>query len=482
MNDDGKRLPAHSPEAEIGLLGAVLFHESCMAECLGRFRICAEMFFEPARAMVWTALEEMHAAGKGIDLTTVAQWLRDRHQLDAAGGDTALESYLTAAPTAAVMPHYAEIVRQKYRSRRVSAVLRSALQTLEFSPDVAPDDVIGATSNDLHEIAADVIDMERSNADVGHALLKRWEAAHERRMSGDDIPLPGLETPFGHLNNLLCGYQAGLHFIAAPPSAGKTSIEGQIAEYVAAGGNPVLRIYLDDTHEDAIARSLSRIAGVSLPKLQHGFANKRDLSKIREDIDVVAGLPLFVKEDVETVEQICTLARLYRAKHGIKMLTVDYAQIVGMEGDQRFMQERDKLAHVCTKLKYLWKELRIPILLLSQVQRENYKQDSDPRKASMADLFGGAVLEHTASSVMILKRLNEDDIAPQDIDGDGYSKKFAVAAHLVKNKHGPQGMVPLWFFPKYFKFEQTPMTGTGSNARHMDWQEQIDSERGRTGP
>lgn len=251
-----------------------------------------------------------------------------------------------------------------------------------------------------------------------------------------------------------------------------------MCEYVAFGEGPVLRVYLDDTHEDAIGRSCSRIGGVALGKLQHGFANNQDLQKLVDDVRPMLGkMAMYLHEDVETVEQICTLARLYKAKFGIRLLAVDYAQIVDTEADDRYMQERDRLAHVCAKLKRLWKELRLPILLLSQVQRENYKGDANPRKATMADLFGGAVLEHTASSVLILKTLSADDIAPQPIDADGYSFKFPVAAHLVKNKHGPTGMVPLWFYKKYFRFENTPTFMKGNVREYMTWEQQLEQER-----
>jgi len=296
------------------------------------------------------------------------------------------------------------------------------------------------------------------------------------------VPLLGLATPFGRLNELLCGIQPGLHFIAAPPNAGKTCVEGQLSEFVASTSGPVLRIYLDDTHDDAMARSASRIGGVSLNKLQHGHIQPNDMKKIKDEVrPIIEAMPMYIREDVESVEQIAVMARLYKAKYGIVMLTVDYVQIVDVESEERLMLERDRLAFVCKKLKKLWKELRIPILVLSQVQRENYKGDSNPRMASMSELFGGAVLEHTASTVSILKMLKDTDVAPQPLDSTGYSMKYPVAWHLVKSKHGPKGMIPLWFYPKYFKFMETPSyvksSGKVPQIYWKLWEEQLADER-----
>lgn len=476
MSDQAEKIPPYSEEAERGVLGSILVDEKVLHLLRGRYQIDSEMLWTPAHRIILETMYEMADAAQAIDLLTLPARLKDSGMLDLAGGDEYLEKLVDQTPTSAHVEHYAEIVRRKFKARRFIDACRAGLDSAYHAEDI--DAALSKTANKLHDLSQDQLVQARSNVQVFDELIARWEEAMRRRRSGDEVKLPGLETPFGRYNELLGGLQPGLHFVAAPPSAGKTSIEGQIAEHVAMHEGPVLRIYLDDTQDDAIARSASRIGGVSLPKLQHGFADRGDIEKIKSDVrPLMETLPIYIVEDVETVEQVCTLARLYKAKHGIKLLTVDYAQIVGTEVDDWGMQERDRLAHVCAKLKRLWKELRIPILLLSQVQRENYKQDSEPRKAAMADLFGGAVLEHTASSVLILKSLKDDDIAPQPIDQDKYSFKFAVAGHVVKNKHGPQGLVPLWFYRKYFRFENTRTKMVGNVREYMTWEEQLEIEK-----
>jgi replicative DNA helicase len=478
------RLPAHSPEAEMSLIGSILVDSNCLYELRGKYRVVPELFYDPRHSLVLAACYALVDSGRPVDMLTVQQWLSDTGKLDQVGGASALVQYVDAVPTAAHVRHYAEIVRQKARLRRFVNVCREALEGAYYDQDI--DKVMSKTANNLHDLAADDIIQERSNLDVLDEQIVQWEEAHARRVAGDLVTLRGLSTPYGRLNELLCGLQPGLHFIAAPPNAGKTCVEGQLSEHVASAHGPVLRIYLDDTHDDAMGRSASRIGGVSLAKLQHGYATGNDLKKIRDEVrPVIEAMPMYIREDVESVEQIAVLARLYKAKYGIVMLTVDYVQIVETEDEVRMMMERERLAKVCKSLKRLWKELRIPILVLSQVQREGYKGESNPRQASMGDLFGGAVLEQTASSVSILKMLKEDDIAPQPLDQTNYSFKYAVAWHLVKSKHGPKGMIPLWFYPKYFQFRTThkfvKSDGKMKNVYWETWEKDMERDRNAGG-
>lgn len=472
-----ERVPPYSEEAERGVLGSIMVDQDCLHDVRGRIKLTPEMFYVPSHRAVLDTMYAMADESDVVDMITLGQRLKDANVLEKMGGVVALERIVDSTPTSAHVEYYAQIVKQKYTTRAFIQLLRAGLEDAYSYPEI--DKTMSKTANALNDLTHGRIEIERSNVEVFDELMKRWEHAHERRVNGEEAPLLGLKTPFGRLDDLLCGLQPGLHFIAAPPNAGKTCVEGQLSEYVASTEGAVLRFYLDDTHEDAIARSASRIGGVALAKLQHGFATNRDLDKIREDVrPMIEAMQVYIREDVETVEQIQVLSRLYKAKHDIKLITVDYVQILDSEAAQRAQQERDRLAAVCTGLKRLWKELRLPIVVLSQVGRENYKADANPRKASMSELFGAAVLEHTASSVTILKTLKEDDVPPQPLDDTGHSHKHPVAMHLVKNKHGPKGMACLWFYPKYFKFENTPRIMKGNVPFYMTWEEHIEQEGG----
>lgn len=476
MSDAPVQVPPHSEESEAGIIGSILAEPDCMHEVRAALKISPAMMYNPKHELVLEAMYELADSGSVVDTITLQTWLQKKNRLDDVGGLTGLLNFIELTPTSTHVRHYAAIVREKYRLRRFIGLMRHGLQRAYHEEDTQK--IVSQTANELHDITADQLEAPRSNLEVFDHLMAQWELAHQRRMSKESVPLPGLATPFGRLNELLGGWQPGLHFVAAPPSAGKTSGEGQITEFTAMTAGPVLKFYLDDTQDDAIGRLASRHGGVSLPKLQHGHATKDDLDKLREDVrPIVENIPIFIREDVETVQQIQHISRLYKAKYGIVLITIDYVQIVDTDSETRWMQERDRLAQVCSGLKRLWKELRLPIVVLSQVQRENYKEDANPRQASMAELFGAAVLEHTASSVHILKKLKADDVAPQPIDRDGYSFKDPVAWHVVKNKHGPLGMVPLWFYKKYFRFEQTPTKPKGNVVYYMDWKEHIEHDR-----
>ena len=482
MSDAPARQPPYSEEAEAAILGSMMLDADFTTSVCVKADITAESFYFHQHRFLFEQIQALRGNGKPVDLVSVGQWLRDTGALESIGGDAFVEGLIDKTPTTQNAPYYADIVKAMERRRLFIDACRKGLEDAYGLEDF--DQLVSKHTNRVHDLSAHLFRQERSNREMIDALLERWKLAQQMRRNHDRVKLPGLTTPWGRLDEILMGLQPGLHMVGAPPSTGKTALENQLVHWVDAMHGPVLRIYLDDTHESAVARAACRIAGVSLAKLDNGHATNDDLEKIASDAaPIIAESRSFLIEDVETVEQVCALARLYKAKHGIVMLTVDYAQIIDSEDEDRFTQERERLILVCKKLKRLWKELRIPILLLSQVQREAYKVGADKkgagnaRKASMADLFGGAGLEHTANSIWILKMLPEDDVEPQAIDSDGRTFKFPIALHVVKNKNGPQGMVCLWFLKNYFRFDSTMTHALGNVTYWNTWEEDVETEK-----
>ena len=470
----GSRVPPHSLEAEEAMLGCVLLEpEKVLPVLRGGFRVEQEWFYVPQHRVIWEGLCQMQDAGHAIDLVTFPQFLKDRMVLDQAGGARVIENLVGDALTTAHTTHYAQIVREKWLAREAVDAGRSLVEQAYFGDKPALS-MLGDCALRVAEIAGRIEQPRVKHGEIVDELAGRFEYAAERRSKGEDVPLLGLDTGFHRWNDVYCGLQPGLHFIGGAPSAGKTTLAEQVAQSIALRGEPVTMFYRDDTADDYVMRSISRMAGVSLWKLQHGFASQRDLAKVREARGVIDALRMEIIEDHATVEEMCATAKFHRAKYKTKLFVADYVQIIETSVDARYMQERQVLGVVCARFKQLWKELRVPVVALSQVQREHYKDDADPRRASMADLFGGAGLEQTATSALVLKRLKDDDLPPQPLDETGYNHKYATAAHVVKNKRGPKDcLIPLWFEPSYFKFTQTPRFMKGTTRYSMTWEEQL---------
>lgn len=474
MSDRVDRVPPHSAEAEGAVLGCALLEPERVLPLLrGGLRMGQEWFYHAPHGIVWEALCQMQDAGHAIDLVTFCQFLRDRGAMEQAGGTSAVEGLVSDAMSAAHAQHYAEIVREKWL-RRESLGAGQRLVEQSFFSDQPALSILGDAALRVSEIAGRIESPKVRHGEIVDEMAQRFEYASARREKGEEIPLLGLDTGFHRWNDIYCGLQPGLHFIGGAPSAGKTTLAEQVAQGIALKGKPVTMFYRDDTVDDYVMRSVSRMAGVSLWKLQHGFASQRDLAKVREARAVIDALRMEIVEDHSTVEEMCATAKFHRAKYKTELFVADYVQIIETSVDARYLQERQVLSVVCAKFKQLWKELRVPVVALSQVQREHYKEDADPRKASMSDLFGGAGLEQTATSALVLKRLKPDDIPPQPLDETGYNHKFATAAHVVKNKRGPKDcVVSLWFEPSYFRFTQTPRYMKGNSRFSMTWEEQL---------
>jgi replicative DNA helicase len=467
------RIPPYSEEAERGILGSIMVDDQpgrCMGLAL-KNGLTGDSFYVPAHQALFGEMQKMLDEGLVLDLITVPQWLKDRGVLEKIGGPAALEKLVDTTPTSAHCEFYVKIVKAKHKRRRLIQESREVIEQCYASED-GEGTIVSAALGRFTDIADDLLNKERSNAEVLETLLATWESAHTVRNSGADH-LPGLKGPFWRENQVLGGHQPGLHFKGGKSSAGKTAKICNQADYWAMTGHPGLIIQLDDTHEDMLGRIVAMRAAVSLPRLSQGWAKRGQLDKIRKEVaPAIAKLPIYIVEDCADVIKACALARYYKARRKIEWLIIDYVQILDADGNPRD-DERQRLAKIAKYLKRLWKELRIPVIVVSQTSK--FKDaDDDGLHADMSDLFGASELFHAATSVEILKKVNVATLPEQQVPEteNDFTKKYAVAGHIVKNKHGPRDqLVHYWLTPKYFLFEETRRVGTGTNERQMTWWE-----------
>ena len=487
MNEQGEergrltdRIPPYSEEAERGVLGSIFIDQKpgMVMGLTVKAGLTSESFYVPAHQMIYTELQKMLAENLIVDLITVPEWLKSRGELDKVGGVQFFERLADATPTSAHAQYYIDIVKAKHKRR---AMIREAQQVIEqsyFSTD-GEDTILSTAMSNFNAIGEGLLNKDRSNEEVLGTLLGNWELAHQIRSGGQDH-LPGLRGPFWRENQIFGGYQPGLHFKGGKSSAGKTAKVINQAVYWAQTGNPGLMIQLDDTQEDVLGRIISMLAKVSLPKLSQGWARHDQLEKIKKEIvPEVSKLPLYIVEDCPDVVQACSLARYYKASRGIKWMILDYVQICDADGNPRD-DERQRLGKIAKYLKRLWKELRIPILAVSQTSK--FKDvDDDGLSADMSDLFGASELYQTATTVEILKKVNVDTLPEQPVPEtlNDWTTKYAVACHIKKNKHGPRDqLIHFWLTAKYFKFEETSRVGMGTNERQLTWWEEIAARKG----
>lgn len=484
MSDDdaghGDRIPPYAEEAERGLLGSIWIDaqpEKVMGMAL-KAGLNSEAFYVPAHQALFAALQTMLADNLIVDLITVPEWLKARGELDRIGGVQAIEKIQEAVPTSAHAQHYIEIVKAKHKRRQMIRESQQVIERCYFGTE-GEDEILSEALARFTDVGSDIFGKSRNNAEVFDVLMKNWQTAHDIRNSGMDH-LPGIRTGYWRMDFLMGGLQPGLHFFGGKSSAGKTALIVNLMLYWGLGNSrmkdpprPGLVIQLDDTHEDMVGRMVSILGEISLPQLTQGFAKRDKMKMVREEIGPqVSKLPIYIEEECEDVRAACALAKYYKASKKIEWLVIDYVQVLDADGNPRD-DERQRLGKIAKYLKRLWKELRIPVLVVSQTSKFKDSEDNG-RKADMSDLFGASELFHAATSVTILKKITDIPEQPVPETENNYTMKYAVAAHLCKNKHGPKDQINhFWMIPRYFTFHETSTYGKKTNKKQRTWEEDI---------
>ncbi len=440
------RLPPHSLEAEQGVLGCVLLSPSDgLGACIERFRAGAEVFYDLRHRTLFEALVTMYDQREQIDLLTVQQRLKDRNLLEAAGGVAYLASLPDAVPSAANLAYYADIVREKHLLRRMIQTCTGAVARVHESE--------GEVEALLDEIERDVLQLSeervesnvRTIKDLVRTAISTIEEFHQRQGM-----LTGLSTGFADFDKLTTGLHGGeMIVIAARPSMGKTSLAMNIAEHAAIDQRlPVGVFSLEMTAESLVLRMLCSRSRVNLRSIREGFLAERDFPKLTGTAGKLAGAPLFIEDTSNlSILQLRAKARRMYLQYGVKLFVVDYLQLLHSTA-RRAENRQQEIADISNGIKALAKELNVPVIVLSQLNREVEKEKN--RKPRLSDLRESGAIEQDADLVALLYRPNsgDDDEAPTP-----EQEAIPVNLLIAKQRNGPQGEVNLTFLRAYTRFE-----------------------------
>jgi len=441
------RLPPHSNEAEQGVLGCILLSPSeNIGLCIEKLRAGSESFYDLRHRALYETLVEMYDAKLAIDLITVPQHLKDKNQLEAVGGLAYVAALVDAVPSAAHLPYYLEILREK-------SVLRKMIRTCS--------DVIGRVHEHegevdalLDEVERDILRISEERTEAGASGIK--ELVHKAISTIEDFHqrqgmLTGIGTGFPDLDKMTSGLHGGeMIVIAARPSMGKTSLAMNIAEAVAVDQKlPVGVFSLEMTAESLVLRMLCSRARVNLRDIRDGFLADRDFPKLTLAAGKLAGAPLIIDDTPGlSILQMRARARRMAQQHGIKLLVVDYLQLLHSTA-RRAENRQQEIADISNGVKALAKELNVPVVVLSQLNRE-LEKDKD-RKPRLSDLRESGAIEQDADLVALLykpSRGEEDEPATQ-----AESDAVPVNLLIAKQRNGPTGDVHLTFLKGYTRFE-----------------------------
>ena len=439
------RLPPHSIEAEQGVLGCVFLqpHE-CMGECIEKFKPGPIVFYDLRHQVIYELLSEMYDKKEAIDLITVQQRLKDKQQLEAVGGLVYLASLPDVVPSAANLSYYVNIVREKYILRKMIATCTGVVgRVYEHEGEV--DALLDEVERDVLRISEERVETQTIGIkEVVHKAISRLEEYHQRAGM-----VSGLSTGFPDLDKMTTGLHGGeMIVIAARPSMGKTSLAMNMAEAVAIEQKlPVGVFSLEMTAESLVLRMLCSRARVNLRNVRDGFFSERDFPKLTSAAGKLANSPLYIDDTGGlSILQLRAKARRMWQQHGIKLFVIDYLQLLHSTA-RRAENRQQEIADISNGVKALAKELDVPVVVLSQLNRSMEKEDRKPR---LSDLRESGAIEQDADLVALLYK----DTKENDDDGPGLEQE-AVAVNLLiaKQRNGPTGDVPLTFLKPYTRFE-----------------------------
>ena len=431
------RVPPQNIEAEQGVLGGILLDNDVLHEVAPLLK--PDDFYRDNHQVIYRAIRDLYDAGKPVDVIILAEELRRREDYQRVGGDEALSQIIGSVPHAANTKYHAQIVREKAVAR---ALIESANEILRegYANTQTADDLLQNAERRIfaiteEQVTGETVELKDVVTRAMGRIVERSESKH---------PVTGLGSGYIELDDITAGFQgAQLIILAARPSMGKTAIALNICENVAVNQRAgVLFVSLEMGQLELAERLLCAKSKVDGHKLRTGQnLGNRELQMLGKGYDALQSAPIFIDDTpTRNVLQITANARRLKMRHGIGMVVIDYIQLIDSEETRDSRQEQ--IAKISRRLKTLARELHIPVVALSQLNRgvEN-REDRRPR---MADLRESGAIEQDADLVLLLHRPEYYD--PNDQPG-------IAELIIAKNRAGATGTVKLTFLKNFMRFE-----------------------------
>ena len=441
------RLPPHSLEAEQGVLGCMLLSPNeCVGLCLEKFKGGSEVFYDLRHQTVFELLVAMYDQKTPIDLITVQQRLKDKQQLDAIGGIAYLSALLDAVPSAANLSYYADIVREKSMLRKMIRTCTEVVGRVhEYEGEV--DALLDEVERDVLRISEERVEASTLTIkELVHGAINKIEDFHARQGM-----LTGLATGFPDFDKMTSGLHGGeMIVIAARPSMGKTSLAMNIVEHVVLEERQPVGVFsLEMTAESLVLRMLCSRSRVNLRSIREGFLAERDFPKLTGAAGKLSLAPLYIDDSPGlSILQLRAKARRMWQQYGIKLFVIDYLQLLNSTS-RRAENRQQEIADISGGIKALAKELKVPIIVLAQLNRDIEKR---PKATPMlSDLRESGAIEQDADLVALLYKPSsgeEDDSGPREDQ-----EALPVNLLIAKQRNGPTGDVNLTFLKSYTRFE-----------------------------
>ncbi|MCL4338183.1 replicative DNA helicase [Patescibacteria group bacterium] len=438
------RIPPHDEQAEASVLGAILIDKDALADVVDFLR--PEFFYKDAHNHIYAAMMALFERHEPVDIVTVTSQLKKMGKYKDVGGTAYLTDLTNVVPTSANIEVYSNIVTDNYVKRRlIESSGRISESAFGDQSDVKM--LLDKAESDILSIA-----LKRSRQDfvqVKDALAESFDRLDELHKRGSS--LRGVPTGFSDLDNKLAGLQdSNLVILAARPGQGKTAFVLNIAQYVSLAQKQAVGIFsLEMSKEELVDRLLVAQADVDAWRLKTGRLNDDDFTRLSEAMGELSEAPIFI-DDTPGINlfEMRTKARRLQVSHNVKLLIVDYLQLV--DPGRRYDNRVQEVSIVSQSLKNLARELKIPVLAVSQLSRAVEARGT--KVPQLADLRESGAIEQDADVVMFLYR-EEQELEKWDHQ--------IVKLLIAKHRNGALGEIDLIFKGdriRFYSMEKTAET------------------------
>ncbi len=436
----GREVP-HSLEAEMSVLGAMLLEKDVIPRVIEK--LDAESFYHNGHRLLFDAVVSLADSGTPVDMVTLTEALRREGKLEKTGGAAYLSSLFEILPTTAHLDSYLDIVREKALLRALGNAATDIVASCH-RPQALAEQVLDEAEKRIFELTQRRLKSTVVPISVlVHRAMEQVESL--QRSAG---MLTGVSTGFRDLDSMTCGLQkSDLVVLAARPSMGKTALALNIAEHAAISHKvPVAIFSLEMAREQLVMRLLCSHAGVNAQSVRQGFLSQQGIEKLVHGCGSLSEAPLYIDDSPGMSNlEIRAKARILKAKHDIGLVIIDYLQLMHVSGNRPDSRQQE-VSDISRSLKALARELEVPVLVLSQLNRE--AENRRDHRPMLSDLRESGAIEQDADVVLLLMR---PAAYPDLIESRPEDRNLAYI-NLAKQRNGPTGEKKLVFLEEYTRF------------------------------
>ena len=453
------RTPPYSEAAEQAVLSAMLLDADAVLRATEY--VDDSMFYRESHRRVFRAMLALSERGEVIDPLTLTEELSRKSELEAAGGREYIAYLVDVVPTAANVEYHAKIVREKALRRRLIEVSTSIVSEA-FDSALPAAELLDAAEHRIFEV-------NQSRGTEGFTRVKElmyeaMERIEQLHLAGESVT--GVPSGFRDLDEITAGFQPSeLIIIAARPSMGKTAFILNIAQNAALDAKtPVAFFSLEMSKQSLLQRMLTSEARVDAQRLRKGKLRDDEFVQLGRAAGLLSQAPVWI-DDTPAISllEMRSKARRLKAENNIGMVVVDYLQL--MQGPSSSENRQQEISTISRSLKALARELRVPVVALSQLSRAPEQRAGDNKRPQLSDLRESGAIEQDADVVMFLYRQEYYDVLegkdPNQPDKDGKSSAGMAEVIIGKQRNGPTGNVTLFFNRQYTRFENYSGRQTG---------------------